>query len=179
MTTAPRGQLAGTGGLVYVRLTVDLLLAATFLSLMSVPLTGLPLHEVLGISILCVVLVHLLLQWGWIVATTARSLRLCTARLRFTYVLNISLFLCTVLALVSGLAIANIGYPLALPSLISDSLQERLLWRALHTLSSNVLLLLAGVHLGLNWRWVVFAWGRVTTPAAPGGESTEVGDARI
>ena len=30
-------------------------------------------------------------------------------------------------------------------------------WRRLHTFSADAVILLAGVHVGLNWRWVVSA----------------------
>jgi hypothetical protein len=34
-------------------------------------------------------------------------------------------------------------------------------WHQLHTLSADAVLVLAGIHLGLNWRWVVDAFKRI------------------
>ncbi len=47
------------------RLIVDLILTLSFLSLMSVSLTGLLLHEWWGIGLMVVVLVHLMVQSHW------------------------------------------------------------------------------------------------------------------
>jgi hypothetical protein len=128
---------------------VDLLLTIGFVVLMSVPFTGLALHEWLGIGLLGVVLVHLLSQWDWTMATSRRLLGTLTGRLRFTYVLNWALFAAVTLVMVSGLAISESALPR-----LGIAVPRAPYWRLVHTLSANAILVLAGIHLGLNWRWV-------------------------
>lgn len=136
------------------RLLIDGLLASGFLVLMSVPLTGLALHEWIGVGLLVVVLVHLLSQWDWTMSTSRRLLGTLTGRLRFTYVLNWLLFVAVTLVMVSGLAISEV----ALPRLgIVVGRGGPPVWRLIHTLSANAILVLSGIHLGLNWRWVMNA----------------------
>ena len=51
-------------------------------------------------------------------------------------------------------------------------------WHQLHTLSADAVLVLAAVHLGLNWRWVlnaikqIFHLGRRRVPAAARRQTT-------
>ena len=144
------------------RLIVDILLAIGFLVLMSPVLTGLPIHEWLGLGVLAIVLVHLLAQWDWTHASTRRFVSQLSSRLRLTYVLNWVLFVSLCVVMLSGVMISEV----ALPALGVGSLRTpgpaAGAWRLAHTLSANALIGLAGIHLGLNWRWVVSALPGVT-----------------
>ena len=131
------------------RLAVDLVLTVGFVMLMSVPFTGLPLHEWIGIGVMAVVLVHLLSQWDWTMATSRRLVGTLTGRLRFTYLLNWLLFVAVTLVMVSGLAISEVALPR-----LGIIVPRAPYWRLIHTLSANAILALAGIHVGLNWRWV-------------------------
>lgn len=140
------------------RFVIDLVLLISFISLMSVPLTGLWLHEWWGITLIGVILVHLLVQWDWTLASTQRFLRTLTGRLRFTYVLNWLLFIAAVLVMASGILISEAALPgLGLPTARSSGSSLFRFWRLLHTFSADAVIVLAGIHLGLNWRWVVNA----------------------
>ncbi|MFN8522643.1 MAG: DUF4405 domain-containing protein [Chloroflexota bacterium] len=148
------------------RLAIDLVLAVSFLVLMSVPLTGLWLHEWWGIGLIALIVVHLLLQWDWLVATTRTFLGSLTGRLRFTYVLNALLFVATVLVMVSGILISEAALPgLGLPTARSLGSSLFRFWRVMHTISADAIVVLAGIHLGLNWRWVL---GTVRNLVQPG-----------
>ena len=131
------------------RLVVDLVLSVGFVVLMSVPFTGLALHEWIGIGVMAFVLVHLLSQWDWTMATSRRVLATLTGRLRFTYVLNWALFVAVTLVMVSGLAISESALPR-----LGIVVPRAPYWRLIHTLSANAILALVGIHVGLNWRWV-------------------------
>src|SRR5690242_10682004 len=83
------------------RLIVDVVLAISFLALMSVNLTGLLLHEWWGLGLMLLVIVHLLAQWDWTLTSTRRFLSQLTPRVRVNYVLNWALFVAVVLVFVS------------------------------------------------------------------------------
>jgi hypothetical protein len=138
------------------RLVVDIILAVSFLALMSVNLTGLLIHEWLGIGLMLVVIVHLLSQWDWTISSTRRFLARLTPRIRVTYLLNWALFIAAVLVFFSGLVISETAMPalgLSLGARGGTSIFG--FWHQLHTLSADAVLVLAAIHLGLNWRWVV------------------------
>ena len=137
------------------RLVVDIILAVSFLVLMSVNLTGLPIHEWLGIALMLVVIVHLLSQWDWTISSSRGFLSHLTQRVRLTYVLNWALFISVVLVFFSGLVISENALPSLGLSIGQRGTGMFGFWHQLHTLTADAVLVLAAIHLGLNWRWVV------------------------
>jgi hypothetical protein len=143
------------------RLVIDVVLSVSFLALMSVSLTGLLLHEWWGIGLMLVVVVHLLAQWDWTMSSSQRFFRTLTGRIRFTYLLNWCLFVAAVLVFTSGILISEVALPgLGLPTARGGD-TTFLFWRRMHTFAADAVVLLAGVHVGLNWRWVVTAFRQV------------------
>jgi hypothetical protein len=145
-----------------VRLALDLIIAVCTLALLTVPLTGLTVHEWLGLAVAVPLVVHLLLNWSWIVMTTRRFLRRLPGMVRSNYVLNVLLFVTMTTVIFTGIAISEAALPaLGLPTLHNPSM------RTLHSLSADALLLVVGLHLALNWRWVLTALRR-TFGGSPG-----------
>jgi Domain of unknown function (DUF4405) len=143
------------------RLVIDLVLTISFLALMSVSLTGLLLHEWWGILLMAVVVIHLLAQWDWTMSSSRRFFRSLTGRIRFTYMLNWCLFVAAVLVFASGILISEVVLPgLGLPTARGGD-PTFLFWRRLHTFAADMVVVLAGIHVGLNWRWVVSAVSQV------------------
>lgn len=132
-----------------VEFILDSLLLVLLLLLFSPRLTGLPLHEWLGIAIVPPIVVHVLLSWRWIATATRRLLRGAPNRLRVNYILNAVLFVLLTLVIASGVAISEVAAPSVGTRTIDD-----LAWRALHNLTLNWLLLVAGFHIAMNWDWV-------------------------
>jgi Domain of unknown function (DUF4405) len=171
----PRGRVWGNRP----RLVIDIILAVSFLALMSVNLTGLLIHEWWGIGLMLLVIVHLLSQWDWTISSSRTFFSRLTQRIRVTYVLNWALFIAGVLVFFSGLVISENALPalgLSLGTRGGTSLFG--FWHQMHTLSADAVLILAGIHLGLNWRWVLNAMKQVlriggrrggANPARPAG----------
>ena len=126
---------------------IDIALVLVLLLLFSPRLTGLPLHEWLGIALGLPLLVHLLLSWSWIRAATARVATRTSGRARVNYVLNWLLFILVVIEVLSGIVISNV----ALPAIGVSTINDRT-WRALHNQALNLTLLLIGIHVAMNWR---------------------------
>jgi hypothetical protein len=146
------------------RLIVDVVMAVSFLALMSVNLTGTFLHEWWGVALMLLVITHLLVQWDWTLSSTRGFLSKLTSRLRISYVLNWALFVATVLVFVSGLLISENVLPSL--GLATDRGSNPLFgfWHQLHILSADTVLVLAAIHLGLNWRWVLNAIKQIFHP---------------
>lgn len=110
-----------------------------------------------GLALMLLVVVHLLSQWDWTAASTRGFVSRLTARVRITYLLNWALFISAVLVFVSGILISENVMPAL--GLASGRNADPIFgfWHRLHTLSADAVLVLAGIHLGLNWRWVVNA----------------------
>ena len=123
---------------------LDLVLVGGMLALFSFNLTGLALHEWLGLALCAPLLAHLLANWRWFAATTGRLLAALPWQTRLVYLLNASLFGSLTLVMLSGLLLSEV----ALPRLAALS-GNRGFWRVLHTQSSNATLLLVALHLAV------------------------------
>ena len=111
---------------------------------------GISFHEWAGLAIAISFILHKALNWNWIKKVTVGFFTRCTGRSRFYYILDILLLAGLTLIIISGMAIAqtidfswlNFG-------------GSRIFWRVMHTSSSLITLVLFGIHLGLNWKWVL------------------------
>lgn len=130
---------------------INILVAVLTVALLSTALTGLALHEWLGIGIAVFILVHMLLSWQWIALITRRLFRDVPGLTRIVYVVDFLLFIAMTLAIYTGLMISRV----AIPALGLSGTAPNFMWRGLHSLSSNSLLLLVGLHLAISWNWVV------------------------
>jgi hypothetical protein len=132
------------------KLLTDVSVGAITLALLSPVLTGLAIHEWLGIGVAVMVVAHVLFSWQWIAATTLRFLRGQSWLMRFKYILDAVFFITMTLVIYSGLLISRVALPT-----FGLSVAPGFFWRSLHIQSSNLLLPIMGLHLALNWGWVV------------------------
>jgi uncharacterized protein DUF4405 len=128
---------------------LDTALLITFLLLLSPRMTGLALHEVLGLFFLILVIIHLLVAWQWIQSSIKRFFKSLTRRGRFNFFLNLILFVLVTIELVSGFFISQVVLPRLGIKTINDQS-----WRLLHNRTLNFTTLAAGLHIAMNWRWI-------------------------
>jgi len=131
---------------------LDLSLLVIFILLLSPRMTGLPLHEVLGFIFFIPIIIHLLIAWSWIQNSTKKFFKTVT-RTRINFVLNSILFILVITELLSGLLISEV----VLPRLGIETFNDRS-WRAVHNVTLNFTLLFAGLHIAINWGWIVSAF---------------------
>jgi cytochrome b len=135
---------------VKVNYLVDLAIFVAFLISLDPRATGMTIHEWLGIAFGAAVIVHLLLHWKWVAASTRRFLGKLPRATRLNYVLNTLLFIAMTTIVYSGLMISEI----ALPAL-GISLGEGFSWRMLHAQASDITLILIGLHIAFHWKWIL------------------------
>ena len=113
------------------------------------------IHEWLGVLFVTALLLHLLLQWSWIASATGQLRTPRTPRVRINYTLNALLFIVMTFALASGFVISRA----VLPALGLHP-SGNFVWTKVHKLFSTLVIVIVGLHLGLNWSWVkTFALG--------------------
>ncbi len=152
-------------------LLFDVGMTLALLVLMSVALTGLALHEWLGIAFIAVLVLHLLLHWQWIAGATLRWLRSLSWQMRLTYLLDVLLFIAMTLVIFSGLAISEAALPL-----MGITSSRNFAWRAIHSASSNGVLVLISLHIALNWRWIVAVAQRILPKLQPANTASTILD---
>ena len=165
-------------------LLFDITLALAFVIEMEARFTGLHVHEVLGIVIAAAFVIHLVLHWQWVIGVTKQfistPLRLRETRLK--YLLNLAVFIDLAVSIVSGIMISStLGFTLLSdPRVYNDA-------RFIHIGSSRLSLLLIGLHIAMDWKWIVATtrkclFQRGFLPAKPasvdGERSSEIGRQR-
>jgi len=150
---------------------LDTSLLIILILLLSPRMTGLALHEVLGFIFFIPIIIHLLIAWPWIQNVTRKFFRTATRRTRFNFFLNAILFVLVITELVSGFIISQV----LLPNVGIDTINDRS-WRALHNVPLNFVVLFAGLHIAINWRWIVAAFKK--SPGIP-KQSNELFSARF
>lgn len=115
-------------------------------------LTGLELHEWLGIVLCPVVLVHVVVQWRWFI-TQYQRIRLTRGyRVRINALLNVVLFLLMSAVLFSGVLVSHQG-----TALFGEAFGRVRIWHDIHGWANFSLIVLVGLHLALNWDWMLAA----------------------
>lgn len=158
----------------HIRARSNLLIdAATFIAFLiaTAPrLSGIGIHEWLGIAFGAAIIVHLLLHWQWIIAMSKTMLRRARASSRLGYLLNLALFIDVTLLTFTGVMISEVALPM-----FGLRLPRGFLWRGLHSLTSNIAVLLIGLHLALHWQWVLKTTARLFGFARPAGRPQVTG----
>jgi cytochrome b561 len=142
-------------------LVLDVLMLALVCVLEALSLTGLRWHEWLGFALCALVLFHVILQWPWFLAEFRKLLRRGAYRTRINSALNYLLFIVMVAVLVSGVLISNQIAPR-----LGNTLGRPRVWSELHSWLNFTLVVLVGLHLALNWDWIIGAIRRRTVPLA-------------
>lgn len=137
-------------------LFLDTILFLALVQLIEPRFAGLAVHEWLGIAIVPLIIVHLIYAWRWIAAALARLGVKGAWRLRINFLLNMALFIAFTVATFSGLMTSFI----ALPAVgIAPGNYAR--WLGVHNRWTLYVQILVGLHIALNWNWIVGAVRRL------------------
>lgn len=135
---------------------MDTCLLVAFCALMEPGgVTGFRWHEWLGLAVIPLLVVHPLLSWAWVRNTWRRVWLKTHPRARLNFLLNSAIAVMMLVVIVSGLVISDAALPAM--GIVTRGTTR---WRQLHNLTSNFLLVVVGLHLGLNWSWIAGALRR-------------------
>jgi len=129
---------------------VDIAIFVAFLIALEPRLTGMAIHEWLGIAFGAAIVTHLVLHWKWLVATTKRFIGRLPGSTRINYILNALFFINMTVLVFTGLMISET----ALPAL-GIQLGEGRAFERLHMLTADWALYLLALHVALHWRWIL------------------------
>ena len=125
---------------------LDAVLFGGFLVALWLDLTGLALHQWLGIAVGALAGYHLIAHWTWVEAVTSRIFGRANRQSRQFYAVDAGLAVGFATIAVTGLVIST-WFDLGLASYA--------IWRNVHVLASVVTLALVVAKIGLHWRWIV------------------------
>jgi len=131
-----------------------------FLLALCLDLTGLPVHQWLGLAVGALAGYHLAVHGRWVVAVTGRIIGRTSRRARTFYAIDAGLAVGFAAILVTG-AVISTWLDLALASYTA--------WRAAHVLASILTLALVLLKIGLHWRWIASVARRSILPTSGAG----------
>jgi hypothetical protein len=131
----------------------------TYLASTNTALTGIFIHEWLCVGIAVLFAVHTAANWSWAKKVLGHFVRQLLSMSRLNAVVDILLFTLFSAVMLSGIMESRV----VLPSL-GIPVPFGMTWRILHALTAKLLLVAAGVHIGLHWRWIVYAARRWFAP---------------
>ena len=135
---------------------LDLVLLVITLADYSFRFTGLTWHEWIGVAFVVTVPVHITQHWDWIVRTTKRLVKSRRGRETVRWVVDLLIMPTLVLCVASGLIVSKVAMPKLGIHTKNDSF-----WLGLHTTTADITIALAGLHVALNWRWIVTTSKRI------------------
>jgi len=126
------------------------LIAAFFLDL-----TGLELHQWIGVGIGVIAAYHLLAHWQWVAAVTGRFFGRTSNKSRSNYLINLSILAGFFFITFTGLIIS---------SWLDLTLSNMESWLTIHILASIGTLILVTLKIVLHWRWIAAVTRKVFSP---------------
>jgi hypothetical protein len=125
---------------------VDVILFVGFIMAFFLDLTGLELHQWIGVAAGVLAAYHLITHWSWVRKVTQQFLGKTSGQARLYYLIDLLIFAGFLLIGFTGLIIS---------SWLNLALTSYGLWLWVHILASIATLVLTVIKIGLHGRWVV------------------------
>ncbi|MDO5517045.1 MAG: DUF4405 domain-containing protein [Clostridium sp.] len=138
-----------------VKLLLDIIMTICFICIMKIKITGMSMHEKLGILIFALVCMHLILNYKWIKAMTGRIFdKNLKPIMKISYALNMILCLLILLVIVSGMMISVTIFT-------QISWGNRALWANVHKIASLSAFICISIHVGMHWKYIMSGFKRM------------------
>jgi hypothetical protein len=128
------------------RLWIAIIIFISFLICFFMNITGLAIHQWIGILCGVVVSYHLLAHRDWVKAVTLRFFRNTSSQARLFYLIDFALLI--------GFGVM-IGTGLLISTWLNLSLASYASWRTVHILASITTLLAVVIKIGVHARWII------------------------
>lgn len=136
-------------------LAIDAVALAVYLVVANPALTGIGLHEWLGLGVLIVFFVHVVMHVEWCFDAVRTSRKHPSWARTGNLVLDAVILVAFMVVTVSGLLISGAVLPAV--GLYAGGYY---FWDPLHAVAAKVLLALLLVHVVVHWRWFAAAFGK-------------------
>lgn len=133
-------------------LAIDAVVLAVYLVVANPALTGIGVHEWLGLGVFVVFFVHALVHADWAVDAARTALRRPSWARTGNLALDALILLALMATTVSGLLVSGAVLPA-----LGLYAEGYYFWDPLHAMAAKALLALLLVHVVVHWRWIA-AW---------------------
>ena len=129
---------------ILLKRSIVILMTIGFVLMFNYRVLGASIHEIGGLIVLALFLIHFILNWRWVLNVTRNMFKKKTkVKTRIGYVIDILLLICVILIAISGIFTSKIIFT----AIRSNSM----IWKTIHTTAGCTALVLSGLHLGLHW----------------------------
>jgi hypothetical protein len=132
------------------RLVLDIGLLLAFLVAFSPGATGISVHEWLSLAIGVPTLIHLVINWDWVVRVAGNVLGKIRATSRVNLAVDMALFVATITVMLSGLLVSQV-----IATSLGLALTPDAIWYAVHSASATISVVLLTIHFALHAPWAV------------------------
>jgi hypothetical protein len=136
-------------------LILDTTIFVAFLIAFEPGLTGIAIHEWLSLAFIATLITHLLFHWKWILTIGGQFFKKLFHESRLNFVVDSLFFIGMTIAMFTGIMISRAVLPL-----FGIEMPENSPWRSLHSLSTDLTMLMLGLHFALHWKWIANAVNR-------------------
>ncbi|MDR1409607.1 MAG: DUF4405 domain-containing protein [Oscillospiraceae bacterium] len=131
-----------------IKISLDVVMAGILILLYNSHAISLAFHEIAGLFLFGLFVIHCLLNRKWVTSITAKFFSKSIApRVRFGYIIDLMLLVSFVLIIFSGISTSQVLFPSLAQAKDSP-------WRSVHHFFAALSIILVGIHLGLHWNFV-------------------------
>ncbi len=131
-------------------LIVDIAALLIYAVVANPVLTGISLHEWLGLGVFVVFLVHVAMHTDWVIDTCKAAFKQPSFARTGNVILDVMILVVFMVCMVSGLLVSGDVLPA-----LGFFAEGYYFWGPLHAASAKFLLALLLVHVAVHWRWIV------------------------
>ena len=131
-------------------LAIDAVALIGYLVVANPAVTGIGLHEWLGLGIFVVFFVHVLVHADWVLDAVKAALKSSSWGRTGNLVLDAFILIAFMVVIVSGLFISGAVLPTF--GLYADGYY---FWDPLHAIAAKALLALLLIHVVVHWKWII------------------------
>lgn len=137
-----------------VKFLFDIIMGILLFAMYSKNAVNLSFHEIGGLAVCGLFLIHKGLNWKWIVSITKRFFdKSLPAKTRVGYVVNLLLLVSMAFTAVSGIMISK--------TILTEISSNWSGWKLGHLFIGAVAIILVGAHVGLHWSFVKNMFGNI------------------
>jgi len=139
----------------YIKIALDIIMTLLLLLMYSKNSVSMSFHEIGGLAVFGMFLIHKGLNWKWITSVSRRLTdKALPVRVRLRYIVDALLLITMTFIIVSGIMMSKVLFP----GLSSGGM----FWKSGHYFASAIAIILIGMHLGLHWAFIKSMLGRMT-----------------
>lgn len=129
-----------------IKMILDIVMIVILALLFNSHVAAMSFHEIAGLGVFGLFIIHCLLNIKWITAISKRFFSKSLAvKVRIGYIVNLLLAVTFIFVIISGISTSQVLFP-------ADS--HGSVWRGIHHFSGAISIILVGIHLGLHWSFV-------------------------